>query len=134
MGVHETRRARERKVRAASPLFISSCALINMQTDNVHDLLRVNCQPMSVRKNVALNINLINKKIIISGVANRKELKTVKSGRPKKENCANDVCRVSEINLWVKYSSCTAKSSVNLSSCRKETTHLALCGLNVLGI
>ena len=48
---------------ACSPLFFSSCALINMQTDNVHDLLLVKCQPMSVRKNVGLNIHLINKKI-----------------------------------------------------------------------
>ena len=28
----------------------------------------------------------------ISGTADRKELKTVKRGRPKKENCANEVC------------------------------------------
>ena len=47
-------------------------------------------------------------------MADRKELKTVKRGRPKKENCANDVCRVCETNLWVKYGSSTAKSFVNL--------------------
>lgn len=47
-------------------------------------------------------------------MADRKELKTVKRGRPKKENCANNVCRVCETNLWVKYGSSTAKSFVNL--------------------
>ena len=47
-------------------------------------------------------------------MADRKELKTVKRGRPKKENCANDVCRVCKTNLWVKYGSSTAKSFVNL--------------------
>ena len=47
-------------------------------------------------------------------MADRKELKSAKRGRPKKENCANDVCRVCETNLWVKYGSCTAKSFVNL--------------------
>ena len=47
-------------------------------------------------------------------MADRKKLKTVKRGRPKKENCANDVCRVCETNLWVKYGSSTAKSFANL--------------------
>ena len=47
-------------------------------------------------------------------MADRKELKTVKRGRPKKENCANDVCRVCETNLRVKYGSSTSKSFVNL--------------------
>ena len=41
-------------------------------------------------------------------MADREELKTVKRGRPKKENCANNVCRVCD--LWVS----TAKSFVNL--------------------
>ena len=36
-------------------------------------------------------------------MANRKKLKSAKRGRPKKENCANDVCRVCETNLWSKY-------------------------------
>jgi len=132
LGAHEMCRARERKARAASPLFISSCTLINMQTGNVRDLLLVKCQPMSAQKKVGLNID---KQRNISSVADRKELKTVKSGRPNKENnCANDVCRVCEISLWLKYGSRTAKSSVNLSSCLKERTHLAFCGLNVLGM
>ena len=47
-------------------------------------------------------------------MADRKELKSAKRGRPKKENCVNDVCRVCETNLWVKYGSSTAKSFVNL--------------------
>ena len=38
---------------------------------------------------------MINKK----KMADRKELKNVKGGRPKKENYANDVCWVYEINL-----------------------------------
>ena len=47
-------------------------------------------------------------------MADRKELKSAKRGPPKKENCADDVCRVCETNLWVKYGSSTAKSFVNL--------------------
>ena len=49
-------------------------------------------------------------------MADRKDLKTVRRGRPKKENCANEVCWVCEINLWVNYRSSTAKYLVNLSS------------------
>ena len=41
-------------------------------------------------------------------MADREEFKTVKRGRPKKENCANNVCRVCD--LWVS----TAKLFVNL--------------------
>ena len=41
-------------------------------------------------------------------MADREELKTVKRGRPKKENCANNVCRVCDV--WVS----TAKLFVNL--------------------
>ena len=47
-------------------------------------------------------------------MADLKELKTVKRGRPKNENCANNVCRVCETNLWVKYGSSMANSFVNL--------------------
>ena len=47
-------------------------------------------------------------------MAHRKEVKTVKSGRRKKENCRNDVCRVCQTNMRVKYGSSTAKSFVNL--------------------
>ena len=39
----------------------------------------------------------------MADAADRKELKSAKRGRPKKENCANDVCRVRETNLWSKY-------------------------------
>ena len=53
----------------------------------------------------------------------RKEVKTVKRGLPKKENCANDVCRVCETNLKVKYGNSTAKSFVSnfKSSLRNES-------------
>ena len=47
-------------------------------------------------------------------MADRKEVKTLKRGRRKKENCENDVCRVCQANLRVKYGSSTAKSFVNL--------------------
>ena len=39
----------------------------------------------------------------MADVADRKELKSAKRGCPKKENCAKDVCRVWETNLWSKY-------------------------------
>ena len=47
-------------------------------------------------------------------MADRKEVKTLKRGRRKKENCENDVCRVCQTNLRVKNGSSTAKSFVNL--------------------
>ena len=46
-------------------------------------------------------------------MADRKEVKTLKSSRRKKENCENDICRVCQTNLSVKYGSSTAKSFVN---------------------
>ena len=48
------------------------------------------------------------------GIPDRKEVKTVKRGCPKKENCANDVCRVCQTNLRVEYGSSTGESYVNL--------------------
>lgn len=42
-----------------------------------------------------------------------KNLKIVKRGCFKKENCVNDVCRVCEINLRVKYGSSMLKFFVN---------------------
>ena len=59
-------------------------------------------------------------------------MKTIERGRPKKENRANDVCRVCQTNLRVKYGSSIAKSFVNLlkPSLRNESFE-AVCGLNV---
>ena len=56
-------------------------------------------------------------------IADRKEVKTVKRGCPKKENCANDVCRVCQTNLRVEYGSNTGNSFVNLfkPALRNET-------------
>ena len=47
-------------------------------------------------------------------MADRKEVKTLKRDRRKKENCEKDVYRVCQTNLRVKYGSSTAKSFVNL--------------------
>jgi len=66
-------------------------------------------------------------------MADRKELKTVKRGRPKKENRANNVCRVCETNLWVMYGSSTAKSFLNLfkPSLRDESFGAPYCCISL---
>ena len=68
-------------------------------------------------------------------MANRKEVKTLKRGRCKKEDCENDVCRVCQTNLRVKYGSSTAKSFVNLfkPTLRNESFGVVWAG-NIAGI
>lgn len=51
-----------------------------------------------------------NKTFCLRNGAGRKDVKLNERSYPKKENCANDVCKVSQISLRVKQDSSTAKS------------------------
>ena len=100
---NRARGEKEKVAPAASPLFISSRPFINMQTANIHD------QSIKMLFTFCGNLERASK-----GISDRKKVKTVKRGCPKKENCANDICIVCQTNLRAEYGSNTGKSFMNL--------------------